>query len=435
MGKTTEHKEGAALVKVVYFKGKKLADGSHPFVVRIHKDKTRKHIATGFSLHPRYWNDEKNEIRRSYPEPFREELLKNLRKWEEKYVEAARALVDDDEAHDAKTVSAKAIEGSKATRRVSLLAYIEELSAAMKAAGQVGNAGNYKDLRNQLLKFIRAEYHAEDVPFDRVTVAFCHDWENALRASGLTEVTLSFRFRTLRAVLNKAIANGVAKADKYPFARNVAERHKFNVGKFSVKTRKRAIDLPAIRRIEDLTPTTDRERLAQSVFMFSFYMGGINFVDLAQLRWRNITTDSEGKRRVEYVRQKTGGLFNVKLNAPAGALIEAFRPFTHNGPDSYVFPVLSTSIHKTPMQIKNRLNKVIGQVNADLKTLGEQAGLSTPLTTYVARHSFATALKREGIPEAVIGQAFQHPDATTTKLYMADFDFETVDSAFDKLVR
>jgi integrase len=434
MARTTLHKEGRATVKVVYRTDKTLRDGSHPFWLRITKSRKTTYRATGLSLHPKYWNEQKGEIRRSYPEPFREELITALRRWEDKYASAAKVLAEDDTAHDAGDVAAKAIEGRTARRRVRLLAFIDELTAAFKASGQVGNAGNYKDLRNQLHKFIKAEYGAEDVPFDRVTVLFCNRWETVLRASGLTEVTLSFRFRTLRAVLNKAIAEGIATPEKYPFARNVAERHKFNVGKFNTSTTKRAISRDDVRKIEALDPETDRLRLARAVFLFSFYVGGINFVDLAQLRWRNLTTDSEGKQRLNYVRQKTGGRFSLRLVAPAAALVEQYRSFTHAGPDAYVFPILNTAIHKTPMQIKNRLNKVIGQVNKDLKTLGEQAEIDTPLTTYVARHSFATALKRAGQSVAVISEAMGHKTEAVTAVYLDSFATETVDSAFESLV-
>lgn len=100
MAKTTEHKEGKARVKVVYYTSNTLADGSHPFFVRITKDRKRKYIATGLSLHPKYWNELKKEVRRSYPEPGREKLLKKLAEWEAKYSDTADMLAEDDEQHD-----------------------------------------------------------------------------------------------------------------------------------------------------------------------------------------------------------------------------------------------------------------------------------------------------------------------------------------------
>ncbi|WP_426060319.1 site-specific integrase [Hymenobacter sp. B1770] len=453
---TTEHKEGKATVKVVYYTYKTLADGSHPFMVRITKNRKLKYIATGQSLHPKYWNPLKKEVRKSYPDKAREKLLTKLAEWQAKYSGAADTLAEADEQHDAPAVAAKAIEGRKAARRVKLLAYCDELSAGYFKTGQAGNATVYRDLRNQLAKFVAAEANAPapptgrgqadawaewvssyDVPLDRVNVAFCHEWEQTLRATGIKEITLSLRFRTLRAVLNQAIAAGLVKPTAYPFARTVAEKHKLQVGKFDVSTGKRAISRDELRNLEALPPATDRQRLAKDVFLFSFYGGGINFVDLAQLRWRDLSGAAVGTGhpdRLHYVRQKTGGKFSLRLLAPAAAIVAAYRPFTFATPDSYVFPVLESAKHVSPAQVSNRLHKVLGQVNSDLKTLGQLAGIATPLTTYVARHTFATTLRMSGAGTAVISQAMGHKSEAVTAVYLDSFASELVDTAFEGLL-
>ncbi len=435
MSKTTDHKEGKAAVEIIYYRSKTLKGGLHPFMIRSTKDGKRAYAATGLSLHPEYWDDAKGKVKKKYPEPHREKLLAALRALEDKYRNAATDLADADEQHDAAAVLTKATEGRKQARRVLLLAYIEELAAAMSAAGKLGNAGVYRDCANQLRKFIADEYHAGDVPFDRVTVAFCDEWERTLRATGAADITLSLRFRTLRAVLNKAIANGAMKADRYPFARTVAERHKFQVGKFDVSTTPRAVPREELRRLENLEPATERQRLAKAVFLFSFYCNGINFVDLAQLRWRDLSgPNPAAPERLRYTRQKTGGEFNIKLLAPAVALLAACRPLTYATPASYVFPVLDPARHVTATQIKNRLHKVLGQVNQDLKALGQAAGIAAPLTTYVARHSFATTLKKAGKATAIISQAMGHRDERTTAVYLDSFGAEVVDDASEALL-
>ena len=434
MSKTTDHKEGTATVKVVYFLSKTLADGSHPFMVRITKERKRKYVATGLSLHPRYWNEEKEEIRRSYPEEPRKKLLEDLEKWERKYREAADTLADADERHDAETVLAHAIKERTALRRVQLLEYTDELVTGFEQANQLGNATVYRDLRNQVSKFIRAEFGTTDVPFERVTVPFCTKWETMLRATGLKETTLAFRFRTLRSVLNKAIANGSMKLEQYPFARNAAEIHKFSIGKFNLNTTKRAISRDAVRRFEALLPETDRQRLAMDVFLFSFYCGGINFVDLAQLRWRDVQTSEEGTQRVRYERQKTGGKFSIKLLPTATAILARYHPLTYHTRDSYLFPILNGAVHITLTQVRNRLHKILGQVNHDLKELAPLAGIDTHLTTYVARHSFATSLRKGGVATGLISEAMGHKSEAVTMVYLESFDSDALDSVFDHLL-
>ena len=442
MSKTTEHKEGKATVKIYYKVGKTLADGSHPFQVRVTKNRKQVFISTGLSLHPKFWNAAKQEVRKSYPEPDREDLLVALEGWRKKYADVATTLAADDEQHEATTVLSKVRETRKVTRRVKLLAYCDELAAHFKAAGQVGNATVYRDLRNQLAKFIPVEYGQDDLPFERVNVAFCNEWEATLRATGVKEITLSLRFRTLRTVLNKAIAAGLAKIENYPFSRTEAERHKFQVGKFNENTKKRALPRAAVRQLENLQPATERHRLAKQIFMFSFYAGGISFGDLGQLRWADLSgqhPETGHPERVNYKREKTKRKKNsreltVKLLAPAAAIAAAFRPHTEKGPNSYVFPILDTAAHVSPTQIKNRLHKVLGQVNKDLKELGELAGIATPLTTYVARHSFATTLKQAGTNTAVISQAMGHKSEAVTAVYLDSFASELVDTAFEALL-
>lgn len=453
MARTTEHKEGKATVKVIYRTAKTLADGSHPFWLRITKDRKSTFIATGLSLPPKHWNEKytgyKEAIRKSYPEPYRNDLIKKLQDWEQKYSNAADTLASGDEIHDAKAVASKAIEDRKQARRVTLLAYINELVTGMVAARQKGNSIIYRDLKNQLADFIQDQYHKEDIPFSDVTVRFCNQLETFFRERGNSDTTLSNRYRTLRAVWNKAIAEGVAKPEHYPFARNVAEKHKFSIGKFDTSTQKRAISRDEVRKVENFIPTgtysgphfslrnaveVERLTLAKSVFLFSFYVGGINFVDLAKLRWNNINIDAEGFARLTYVRQKTGGKFSVRLLAPAIALIDQYRPDTKTDSDSYVFPILNISQHQTATQVHNRIHKVSAMVNADLKKIGERTEISTPLTTYVARHSFATALRQKGTATAVISQMMGHKTEAVTAIYLDSFASETVDSAYDALL-
>jgi integrase len=437
MSKTTEHKEGKATVKVVYYTSNTLADGSHPFFVRITKNRKRKYIATGLSLHPKHWHEINKVPRNNFPNPEqREELVSALQEWHDKYKDAANELAKADEQHDAISVASKVAEKRSKTRSGKLLAYCDELSALYRATGKVGNAGVYKDMRNQLAKFILVEYGIDDLPLERVNLSFCDKWEQFLRLTGAKEITLSLRFRTLRAVLNKAIANGLAKGEHYPFARTAAERHKFSVGKFDVSTTKRAVSRDSIRLLEALTPSTTRLQLAKDVFIFSFYCGGINFVDLAQLRWRDLSTmDEEGRDlRLSYVRQKTGSRFDLKLLPPVAAIIATFRAFTYAGPDSYIFPILDEAKHKTLTQVKNRLHKILGQVNQDLKVLAPLAGISTSLTTYVARHSFATSLKRSGVAIAIISDTMGHTSEQTTRDYLDEFTSDTLDAAFENLL-
>lgn len=135
------------------------------------------------------------------------------------------------------------------------------------------------------------------------------------------------------------------------------------------------------------------------------------------------------------MRQKTGGKFAFRLLEPAAAILMAYEPLTRASPKSYVFPILDPVRHVSPAQIKNRLHKVLGMVNKDLKVLAAQVGISTPLTTYVARHSFATVLHQESDNIAMVSQAMGHKTAAVTATYLDSFASAQVDLALEGLLR
>ena len=406
MANQTEHKEGSATIKWVYFKHNTLKDGAHPFYVRITKGRKINYVATGLSLHPQYWNEEKNSYRKNYPPDKGKLLITSLQKWVDKYSIAADELTTADVAHTSSSITAKVSEKRSELRKYKLLTYFDYLIEQFNNTGNVGNRKVYRDVRNNLQRYLG---EGQDVPLDAVTVKFCNGWENKMRAEGLTEITLSVKFRTLRAVLNRAISEQYANPDAYPFARNESEKRKFFIGKFKTKTIKRAINKADIRKIEAYQPTpyngpyaslrdtSDRLQLAKDLFLLSYYCGGINFVDIAGLRWSSIGLDLANQPRLNYTRQKTGGDFSIRLMPPALAIIERYRAITEISPTAYIFPILSTALHKTPQQRHNRCNKILGQVNRDLKVIGAAVGIATPLTSYVARHSFATAAVRHKV--------------------------------------
>jgi integrase len=463
MARATDHKESKATVRVIYRTAKTLADGSHPFWVRIIKDRQTKYVATGLSLAPKYWNEKhtnyREAIRKNYPEPYREDLIKRLSEWERKYSDAAKAMAEEDTPHDAADVADKAIEKRQIQRKYTLLQYLTEQINTMHELGKIGYSAVYVDLRNQLTKFLKDEYDGrKDLLFQEVTVRFLNDFENWFVKRGNMGTSLSVRFRTLRTLYNRAIAEGVAEGTHYPFARNVAETKKFSVGKFSVKTRKRAITRAQVASIEQYQPVgtataadfpgirnpgaaakirnaADVERLtrAKNVFLFSFYVAGINFVDMSQLRWSNIQADADGSRRISYTRQKTGGFFNLKLSQSALAIINSYKPFTGHHAENYIFDILDREAHKTPTQIKYRLTKMLTQVNATLKEIGEKLGIETKLTTYVSRHSFATNAIVSGFGEDAVRHSLGHQTEAQTRTYIAEFDLKKSDALLDAM--
>lgn len=100
----------------------------------------------------------------------------------------------------------------------------------------------------------------------------------------------------------------------------------------------------------------------------------------------------------------------------------------------YLFPILNANLHKTPLQKQNRIHKILGKVNINLKLIAAQLGVEGNLTTYVARHSFASVLKKSGVNIALISEALGHSDIATTQIYLDSFDNEQIDAAMKNLL-
>lgn len=218
-------------------------------------------------------------------------------------------------------------------------------------------------------------------------------------------------------IYNIAIEKGVVKKDLYPF-------DSYKVSRLHKETAKRAIQKSDIQAV--LNYSLDGKdlytKLAVHLFSFSYFMGGINFVDMAYLTEKNIMNG-----RLVYNRKKTSKLINLPIGSESMKIIGLYK-----GNGMYLFPILS-ALHKTEQQKLNRLHKVITKVNRALKEIGVELGLPIKLTTYVARHSFATVLKRAGVSTSVISESLGHSSEKITQIYLDSFENSQIDEAMSHL--
>ena len=136
--------------------------------------------------------------------------------------------------------------------------------------------------------------------------------------------------------------------------------------------------------------------------------------------------------RLIYERQKTHGMINLVMLDEAKAIIERYATYQKRA--GYLFPILDNRVHITPMQKFNRVRKLCHQINKELHSLAKELGIQEDVTTYVARHSFATVLKKSGVNIGIISQALGHQDIKTTQIYLSKFDDDQVDSAMKNLL-
>lgn len=377
-------------------------------MLRVTKDRKRKYVSLGISVNPEHWDFSKNQPKAECPNREYIELLiaDKLKEYSAKIVE----LKATNQEFTSTTLVEKVCVNRVNRKTVGDL--FREHISSLTASGRKSYALSIKQLYNSLIEF---NGHL-DIPFSEMDIVWLRRYEAFLRRKGLAENTIGIRFRTLRSIYNVAIEEDVVSAELYPFK-------KLKVSKLHQETAKRALSKEDIERVLSYKSTNRYMRFPIDIFAFTYYCGGINFVDIAHLTKANITDG-----RLIYKRQKTKKLIKIPLQPQAVALIEKYS----NDESQYLFPILS-DFHKTNIQQANRIHKVISKVNERLKQIGKALNLPIALTTYVARHSQATVMKRAGVSTAVIREIMGHSSDRVTQIYLDSFDNEQVDNALKSL--
>lgn len=376
-------------------------------MIRICKDGKKKYVGLGISVSPRHWDFQKQHPRSNCPNY--EEIKILIHRTVQEYREKAFCLKSNDREFTANTLG-DVIGTKKKAETVNdvFLEYIEQLDGE----GRNGYSKSVRQVYNSLVKY---NGHLE-LFFVDIDGCWLKRYEQSLRRKGLAENTIGIRLRTLRAIYNYAIEKGVASADKYPFKQ-------YKVSRLQQETVKRALCKDDFERIINYVGKDKYQQFAIDIFAFTYYIGGINFVDIANLTVKNI---QDGQ--LVYRRKKTAKLIKLPIPQPAQLLIDKYH-----SDSTFLFPIYNTA-HITTQQKENRLHKVITKVNTRLKMIGKELNLSIPITTYVARHTQATVMKRAGVPTSVISQIMGHSSEKVTQIYLDRFDNVQVNEAMQHLL-
>ena len=266
------------------------------------------------------------------------------------------------------------------------------------------------------LSALRSLMHFCDNPslrFSQLDAAFIGRYEAWLRGRHLCRNSTSFYMRILRRIYNLAVADGLAPVQS-PF---------LHVYTGIDKTSKRAISAIELRRLKVFPLPPDSPLLyARDMFLLSFYLRGMSFIDMAFLRKSDLRNGY-----ISYSRRKTGQLLSIRWEEPMQHIVNRYSPsFT-----SYLLPILQ---REDGTERRQYLNKQL-YVNRKLKVLGRMAELSVPLTMYVARHSWASIAHNQNIPLSVISEGLGHDSENTTRIYLSSVESSQVDEANRRILQ
>lgn len=291
----------------------------------------------------------------------------------------------------------------------SFLLFTRNLIVQLKQIGKVRTAETYTCALNSFIRF----QGETDLFWEAVDSNLMMEYEVYLKAEGVCPNTSSYYMRGLRAIYNRAVEKELT-IQRYPF------KHVYTG---IDKTVKRAVPVKVIRQIRnlnlELNPMLD---YARDIFMFSFYTRGMSFVDMAYLKKKDLHNGI-----LSYRRQKTNQQLFIKWEKPMQEIIDKYD--TTGTP--YLLPIIKDVGKDERRQYKNASHLV----NCKLKKIGMQLGLTIPLTTYVARHGWASIAKSKNIPIATISEAMGHDSENTTRIYLASLNTSVIDNANSLIIK
>ena len=272
---------------------------------------------------------------------------------------------------------------------------------------QVGTHLFYQDA----LKSVES-YGGENISYMSVTVDWLKNYEKYMLKLGRAYTTIGMYCRAIRSIINEAKRAGIIKENQYPFGN----------GKFEIPTgtgRKLALTLQQIKSVAYYTDGKETTEKYRDLWFFSYLCNGINFADMLTLKYSNIRNGE-----ICFLRAKTTRTSKVKkevcavLTPEMNAIIKKWGNKSQK-PDEYIFKYLTGK--ETPFQEKDVIKAVTKLCNKRLKKIGTTLGIES-LSTYTARHSYATVLKRSGANIAYISESLGHNDLKTTENYLASFE-------------
>ena len=389
-------------------------DGTFPIVLRISYQQRTASIQTGFSVPKKDWDSKGRKVRKTFNGVSSVSRLNN--KLLKLKVDASEKLQELEENDRLRDFNIKQIKDylTKVESSSSFFVFTEELIKDFRKAQRFGNAQSYFTLLGVLKKF-RQEQGKADLEFREVTYKFLKQFEHAHLAKGNSLNSLAVYMRTIRAIYNKGIKEGIIEREHYPFWEYKIQTE---------PTQKRAISIEELQKIVKVEVPQDRKLFDyRNYFLASYMMWGISFMDLAFLKLENITND-----RIKYRRRKTSKLYDIKLSDQLNNILSYYTE--NKKPSDFIFPIIKrTQLEDQYKDVKWERKRY----NAGLQELAELCGINQKLTSYVARHSFATQALLNEIPLKAISEMLGHSKLSTTEIYLKSLPSSVLDDYADRL--
>lgn len=295
-------------------------------------------------------------------------------------------------------------------RSATIQEYFEQKLKELDDEDQIQTATLYRATIKSFQKF------DDRISFQKINPKYLKKYENWMTDEGDTYTTVGMYMRNLRHIVNRALDDKIIKS--YPFGN---AKDKYQIPQ-SANTKK-ALNIGDIEKLYRYQSDDKNEFVAQQYWFFSYLCNGMNMADIANLKYKNIKSNS-----LTFIRKKTKRTTSEKTEIKVFLSPETFQILDSIGnenkePESYVFPIYTDGL--TAIEENNKLKQHIKTTNKYFKRLAAKAGVEGDITTYWARHSYSTILKRSGAPIEFISEQLGHQSTKVTQNYLDSFEDET----------
>jgi len=288
---------------------------------------------------------------------------------------------------------------------------------------QIGTAKTYRLSLNSIQTF----HNKKNLLIQNINVDFLNKYEKYMLEKGNSYTTIGIYLRNVRSIINEAIKKGILKQDDYPFG-SKSDSSRYTIPKS--KNIKKALTIEEIKLLFNYESESNREIAARDYWVFSYMCNGMNMSDVAHLKYENIRDN-----KIQFYRRKT---INTSENKKLITIIitnkiqEIIDKHGNEKKDGYIFPIITAKMSQEEAYIK--VSSHINRVNLHLKEIAKKIGIDANISTYWARHSFSTVLKRSGAPIAFISEQLGHHSLKTTDSYLDSFQDEVKEKYANVLI-
>ncbi len=301
----------------------------------------------------------------------------------------------------------------KTENNINVISALKNKAQLLRSEGRISTAVTYECSINSLKKYTGKD----NLPFEKVDTHFLNEYEKWMLSKDNSNTTISMYVRNVRTIFNESERSGVIKQGLYPFGKD-----KYIIpGGRNVK---KALTLQEVGLIANYKAKEGTsEHRYRDYWLFSYLCNGINVKDIANLKYSNIDGEVISFVRAKTQRENKANqrTIIVVISKEIGRIIDTWgnKPGTKN---KYIFPILEDDF--TPEQAYGKIRQVTKLINSYVSNIAETIGITNRVTSYTARHSFATVLKRSGASLEYISESLGHSNIGTTENYLADFEID-----------